>query len=258
MTNRKLLLVSLLMASCPALAVEDITVGDVVVDEPTLCCLGFSLPVSGDDDYDAVATIEYRPAGTATWRQALPMLRVRPELTSDESPPGQYGLPVPAEQFAGSVFGLDAGTNYEIRLSVTDPDGGNRTQTVQAATRNPPRDDPQVPRIVSVSTMSELSTAVTNSQAGDVIQLAPGTYVGTVTVNNNGTATNPIVLRGASAETVTIDASGWSWGVSLFGRHVYVEHLTVTGASDAETLTVSLWSAVQRADAPAHYELDVA
>ena len=39
---------------------------------------------------------------------------------------------------------------------------------------------------------------------------------------------------------------------------VRVQHLTVTGASAAETLTVSLWTGVQRADAPAHYELDVA
>jgi hypothetical protein len=32
----------------------------------------------------------------------------------------------------------------------------------------------------------------------------------------------------------------------------------VTGASAEETLTVSLWTAVQRADAPVHYALEVA
>ena len=57
-------------------AVDNIQVGDVITDSPTICCLGFSVPVSGDDNYDAVAAIEYRLAGTSTWSQGLPLLRV--------------------------------------------------------------------------------------------------------------------------------------------------------------------------------------
>jgi ubiquinone/menaquinone biosynthesis C-methylase UbiE len=54
------------------------------------------------------------------------------------------------------------------------------------------------------------------------------------------------------------DAEITSWCRAAGLEDVRVEHLTVTGANDAETLTVSLWSGLQRADAPSHYELDVA
>ena len=124
-----------------ALAVDSIQVADVITDLPTVCCLGFSVPIAGDDDYDAVANIEYRLAGTSTWSRGLPLLRVRPELTSQETTPGQYGLPVPAEQFAGSLFRLAADTDYDIRITVTDPDGGDRVQTLNATTRSLPKSD---------------------------------------------------------------------------------------------------------------------
>jgi len=52
------------------------------------------------------------------------------------------------------------------------------------------------------------------------------------------------------------EVSAWCHAAGL--EDVRVEHLTVTGANDAETLTVSLWVGVQRADAPSHYALEVA
>ncbi len=213
------------------LAVDDIQVGDVMVDAPTVCCLGFSVPVTGDDDYDAVASIEYREAGASAWADGLPLLRVRPELTSGESPPGSYGLPVPAAQFAGSLFGLAPQTDYDVRISVIDPDGGNRVQTVTVSTKSLPVANPAAPRIVPVTNASELGNAISTAQAGDVIELAPGTYPGPISITADGTQTNPIIIRGASAESVTIDATGSTYGVSLFGEHNYLEHITVTGST---------------------------
>jgi ArsR family transcriptional regulator len=54
------------------------------------------------------------------------------------------------------------------------------------------------------------------------------------------------------------DAEINAWCQAAGLEDLRVEHLTVTGASDAEKLTVSLWTSRQRADAPAHYQLDVA
>jgi ArsR family transcriptional regulator len=54
------------------------------------------------------------------------------------------------------------------------------------------------------------------------------------------------------------DAEVTAWCLAAGLEKVRVKHLTVTGASVTDTLTVSLWSSVQRADAPAHYQLDVA
>src|ERR1700694_114642 len=84
-------------------AANAIQTGTVAVDPPTLCCLGFSVPINGgDSNYNAQAQIEYRPQGTTAWQAGLPLLRVRPDTTSTEAPPSGYGLPNPAEQFAGS------------------------------------------------------------------------------------------------------------------------------------------------------------
>ncbi len=54
------------------------------------------------------------------------------------------------------------------------------------------------------------------------------------------------------------DAEVAAWCRAAGLEDVRVEHLTVSGETDTENLTVSLWVGVQRADAPAHYELDVA
>jgi hypothetical protein len=51
-------------------------------------------------------------------------------------------------------------------------------------------------RLVPISTASQLSSAITNAQPGDLIQLAPGTYSGSWTASRSGTATKPVVLCG--------------------------------------------------------------
>ncbi|MEO1202769.1 MAG: chondroitinase-B domain-containing protein [Pseudomonadota bacterium] len=227
---RRVLLAASLAFPGIASAADAITVGDVVIDPSTVCCLGFSVPVSGDDNDNAVATIEYRATGTTTWREGLPLLRVRPELTSQETPPSTYGLSRPVEQFAGSVLRLSPGASYDIRIRVTDPDGGDRDQVVVATTRSLPLDEPATPRFVAVSDSAELDAALGAAAPGDVIELAGGTY-DSFTVSADGTAENPIIIRGASADAVTIDASGRTYGVTLSGEHIYLEHVTVTGST---------------------------
>jgi len=54
------------------------------------------------------------------------------------------------------------------------------------------------------------------------------------------------------------DAEVRAWCLAAGLEDTSVQHLTVTGSRDSEKLTVSLWISVQRADAPSHYQLDVA
>lgn len=224
--------VILVGAGGAARAQDAISVGDVIVDPPTICCLGFAVPIeSGDNNYNATATIEYRASGASLWSQGLPLLRVRPELTSGETPPSQYGLPYPAEQFAGSLFGLESNTGYDVRITVSDPDGGDRVQTVTAVTRDVPPDEPAVPRHVPVSSSAALSNALASAQAGDVIEIAAGNYSGPLTITASGTLSNPIVVRGENRDGVTIDASGSTYGVTIQGAFVHLERVTVSGST---------------------------
>lgn len=215
-----------------ALALDPISIGQLQLEEPTQCCLGVVLPIAaGDDNYNAVATLDYREVGTTEWKPALPLFRVRPDTISTETPPGAYGLPVPDEMFAGSVFGLRAGVSYELRVTVTDPEGGGGVQTRVAATRPEPRATPSSPRIVPVASTAELTAALNAAQPGDVIQLARGSYSGSIALTRSGTEANPIVVRGVAAADVLLDASGRTYGVDIRGDHVHVEDLTVQGSA---------------------------
>ena len=205
-----------------------ITVGQIVVDPPTIETIGVSLPItSGDTNYNATVTVQYRRAGDSAWRNGLPLLRVRPENLSWEDP-----TPFPVgEQFAGSIFDLDPDTDYEVQLNVQDPDGGSTTRTATIHTRPVPLANPATARAVAVTNMTQLNTAIANAAAGDVITLANGTYSGSITVAHSGTATNPIFIRGQSRDGVILNAAGATYGVTVTGAYVTVENLTIKSSS---------------------------
>ncbi|MEO8223453.1 MAG: thrombospondin type 3 repeat-containing protein [Gammaproteobacteria bacterium] len=213
-------------------AANSIQPGTLASDPPTVCCLGVFLPITtGDDNLNATATLRYRQTGTLEWHTGLPLLRVRPEQISGESPPGAFGLPVPARQFAGSVFGLAPGTGYDVEVTVSDPDGGGGVQSLQLVTATVPATDPLVPHVVPVSTAGGLASAISTANPGDVITLAAGTYNGSITISRNGTAANPIIVRGVSRDGVVLNAAGASTGASLAGNYTRLENLTIQGSS---------------------------
>jgi hypothetical protein len=205
-----------------------ISVGQIVVDPPTIETIGVSLPIlSGDTNYNASVAVQYRRVGDSAWRNALPLLRVRPENLSWEDP-----TPFPVgEQFAGSIFDLDADTDYEVQLNVEDPDGGSTTRVATIHTRPVPLADPTTGRMVSVANTSQLNTAIANAAAGDVITLANGTYNGSITISRSGTAANPIFIRGQSRDGVVLNATGATYGVTISGTYVTVENMTVRSST---------------------------
>lgn len=114
-----------------------VTPGELAVDPPTLICLGFFWPVKGDDNLNAVVSTEFRRKGEQAWRKGLDLWRTHGQLVGDG------GMVVPKRMpnaFAGSIFDLDPGTEYECRLTLTDPDGvkGDAVRTVIARTRPEP------------------------------------------------------------------------------------------------------------------------
>jgi hypothetical protein len=206
-----------------------IIAGQVEVDPPTLENLGVSLPIgTSDNNHNATVTVRYRRLGDATWLDALPLFRVRPELLSDEDPTDFTVV----RQLAGSLFGLSPDTEYEITLDIQDPDGGSTTRTVTAHTRAAPATNPVTPRAVAVSTSAQLATALNNAQPGDVITLANGTYNGAITISRSGTAANPIFVRGTSRDGAIINAPGASAAVRVQGAsYVTLENFTVQASS---------------------------
>ncbi len=209
-----------------AQAGDTLVVLETKLDPPTLIHLGVQVTISDDDDRDAVIDMRYREVGAADWRPGLPLFRVRPELVT--------GLDVPA-QFAGSVFGLRADTEYELELHASDPDGFDDTWTVLSRTRAVPG-DPQGANMVAVSDTMSLQAALGNAAPGDVITLAAGTYDGPFSIEAAGTAAAPIVIRGASREGTILDGGGCEACnvLEVYGAgFVHLEQLTIQAASRA-------------------------
>jgi len=206
-------------------AADNLVPGSAALDPPTVVTLGVQLLVSGDDNHDAKVTVRYRPSGTSTWKDGLPLYRVRPESVT--------GLSVP-EQFAGSLFDLAPGTAYEIELHATDTDGAvDQTIPLAGTTRAVPA-DPKNPKPKMVTDAASLQAALGAAQPGDVITLADGTYAGSFALDASGTADDPIVLRGQTADGVVLDGGGCDCNVlEIYGSFVHVERLTIRNATRA-------------------------
>ncbi len=108
-----------------------------IVEPPTLIALGFEWPILGDANRNATVALAYRKAGETAWKEGLPLLRIGgEEIRSGAS----FNIVTP-HMFAGSVFDLTPDTAYQVRLTLTDPDGvrGKREHIFTAKTRAEPR-----------------------------------------------------------------------------------------------------------------------
>ena len=118
----------ILLACQMILAAQDtITPGEVQVQPATLISLGFLWPIEGDGNNNASVEVAYRASGSGEWRDYVGLMRIEKD-------------PIP-NAFCGSIMELEPGTDYEVRLTMMDPDGveGEAVHTVSTATRAQPR-----------------------------------------------------------------------------------------------------------------------
>jgi hypothetical protein len=216
----------LLVASTTAARADDVLhLGTPAFDPPTLVALGLSVPITGDDNFTAAIAVRYRVTGATAWRDAMPLVHVHAEAVT--------GLTV-APQFAGSILDLAPDTAYDIELHASDADGAvDTTLMLSAHTRPVPIAEPAHPRVVAVTDLASLNTALAAAQPGDEIELANGTYAGLVSITASGTATDPIVIRGASEDEVFLDGGGCTGCnvIEVYGSFVHLENLTIQHAS---------------------------
>jgi hypothetical protein len=219
------------------------TPGVFLLDPPTLQSIGMRWYIDGDDNGNAVCTVAYRRAGTDTWQEALPMLRINRETVDRDfdsygENSGRYTV---GNLFAGSVLFLTPDTEYEIALSLHDPDGGEAPRTAHLRTRAVPyAPAPQrtlhlYPAGFSGATdtpaYTNLRQAFAALQPGDLLLIYPGVYAGGATLGVSGTATAPIVIRGmGNQETIIENPSNQSYNLVLNDRqHVFIENLALRG-----------------------------
>ncbi len=181
--------------------------------------IGIEWNLSNDSNHNAVCQVDYRQAGTSSWKEALPLFRV--DFNG-------------ADMLAGSIFYLTPGTTYDIRLQLSDANGGDATRTFSLATLPLPA-LPVAGRTLYVTPGSGggagtvnnpykgIDAAQANVIAGDTVLLGQGTYSGETEFNVSGEQGNYIVWKAqgngsAVLETIRVDAD-----------HIWFEGLDVQG-----------------------------
>ncbi len=165
----------------------------------TFHAAGVVATVAGDSDLDASAALEWRRLGESSFRLGHPLVRVD------------------ATHFVGSLFFLDPGATWDVRVSLADPDGvtGPSIALSSVATRWPVLPEPTL-RVLYVAPwgddgnpgtdpgapLATIQGAADLAQAGDLVSIAAGIYREEVTVPVSGTADQPIVFRGETGATL--------------------------------------------------------
>jgi len=185
-----------------------------------------TIAASDDPDRDATATVEYRASG-GVYRQGFPLSRVADT------------------RFVGSLFWLTPGTSYDVRVTLSDPDGGLLNGVVLTGVMTT-RAEIAIPvssnayyvsptgsgTTCSLAAPCALSEGINRAQAGDAVILRGGVYYqGGITLPRSGVAGAPIVIRSYSGETAILDGSdpsNFAW--SAQGGGVYRATVNVADA----------------------------
>jgi len=212
-----LLLLSSKVSSVVLFAQSNGTTPGAIRTYSTISSIGIEWDLVGDADHDATATVEFRAAGTVPWRPALSLVRV------------DYNG---ANMLAGSVLFLNANTAYEIRVTLTDPDGGTDQRIVVVATRPVPtlpvggRSFHVIPGSgggtgSAADPFRGIVAGEAVAQPGDTFIVHAGNYGGRVTFTIPGTASGYVVWKAAG------DGEALFAGIDVSASFVWLEGLTL-------------------------------
>ena len=231
-----LLLAPLLGIAGPVLAENAARpIAEPVLEPATLHCLGIYWRVAGDDNQNTRIEVHYKKTGTSSWRRG-------PDLFRIEKGAGKMAVPAEVALFAGSIVMLEPDTGYDVKLNLTDQDGG-ATQTILRA---PTMAEPQAPKNMRVlhvvpgtgggtgtttDPFKGLGVAQALAKPGDLFLVHAGVYAGTFEVGKNGEPGRPIIWRGAGDGEAVIDGQGHERVVAASDTHdVWFERLTIQNA----------------------------
>jgi hypothetical protein len=243
--------------------------GEPVLEAPTLHCLGAYWMIKGDDNKNAKIEMEYRKAGDPDWRRSMPMFRVEKGAPMgemmDEGDAKAFGrkslleIPKDAWLFAGSIVNLVPETEYELKLSLSDPDGGKEERVLKCKTIGEPKapenmrkiyvkadklkkkghaqdgsDENRAPGNGSESEpFKDIASAIKVAEPGDLVLIHGGIYPETLKITTSGEPGKPIIFRGIGDGAVVIDAQGkddipGARGIEAIGVHdVWFEKLSI-------------------------------
>jgi len=187
---------------------------------PTFEHIAVHLDITGDTNNNSTLAIEYRPKGSITYLPSTLTLRARPDMNVD-------GSDLNMNFHAGSAMHLMPNTAYELRITLSDADGGGEVIETETATKKFPTEE-QSDNILYVvpgngggdgsvgNPYQGIQTAANVAVAGNIIEVADGTY-SPFTLTNSGTESMPIVLKSTNLHGAIVDGSNTNTGIMTIG-----------------------------------------
>lgn len=176
-----ILVAAALAAASPAFAADTSTLGNALTLRPTIHAASITAQVTGDDDGDATVTVAIRKTSDPTFI------------------PGHRLLPASGGRYLGSAFWLSPSTDYEIKVTLDDPDNGG-PQEIKGTLRT--RDDAPPAQ----GSKHLYVNAATGSDANDGSQQKPfATIQAAANVAGPGVVVH--VQKSVYRETVTFDGN---------------------------------------------------
>ncbi|MBD3322734.1 MAG: hypothetical protein GF350_16655, partial [Chitinivibrionales bacterium] len=215
----------------------------------TIYSIGIEWDIEGDTNHNASCPVQYRKAGETGWKDFVGLFRVDFYGSYNSQPADRaYNM------LAGSILFLEPGTSFEVKLDLTDPDGGSESRTVTIATRRIPS-MPQGGREIHVEPGSSggsgtesdpyhgLDEAESAANPGDIILVHAGAY-DEYHFNKSGTESDYLVWKAAG------DGDAIFNQVRVYGEHTWFEGLKfeytspddgrgLIGQNDVEDVVVS-------------------
>ena len=190
-----------------------------VLEPPTLRSLGVYWLIQGDSNKNATVGVAYRKTGESIWQEGPPLFRVERGAHQAGDYPSAIDVPEQAWLFAGSLLLLDSDTAYELRLTLTDPDGDHAQSVLNGRTMAEPVVAPGGPvaHVIpgtgggtgsSSDPYRGLVTAQQAARPGNTFLLHQGRYDGTFLISRSGEPGRPIVWQAAGDGEARIDGQG--------------------------------------------------
>ena len=222
--------------------------GEPVLERPTLRSLGVYWIIKGDANTNAKVSLEYRKAGTVQWAKGANLLRVQTGANDQGAPSHRQektSLPIPPDSwlFAGSALMLDGDTAYDLKLTLSDPDGGEAERILAQKTIA----EPVAPMNLKVMHVAPgngggsgtradpfrgLKAADAAAHPGTLFLVSAGAY-GPFVVTHSGEKGRPIVYRGVGEAIIQGDGPKTERAIEVVDMHdVWFEKLAIRKAAN--------------------------
>jgi len=219
---------------CRALWATNLTsVGSVTI-LPNFETMAITVAYGDDDNGNLTAVVEYRAAGATAWTTAFaPYIDRQQNVWSGES--RTLAVNPNYKQIRTSIFGLARGLSYDVKVTVTDPDGVTGTNPATASAVTWSHDQPIVNGTIyyiNSATGNDSNNGLTTATAWATVSKANSTAAPGSTVRLSGSFAGVTWTKsgtsGAYVKIESLDPGAPAVITSLFtlsANYVWLDHL---------------------------------